>query len=952
MRDDPVRTGSAAGQGLRPVLVNIESLLDPHVLMDAVRDQQRRIVDFRYRALNEAARMEYGLSREEIVDHTLLELHPLTGDRALFDFFVRLVETGEPLELDDFEFDASPPEGNLAYYDISAAKVGDGLVFSWWDVTQRYQRDREVAKAEGQLRATLDSLLDPNEMFMPLRDADGEVVDLVYTRVNEASCRYLKRTREQLIGHRLFEVWSGEAADFVFDLARQVLQTGQPRNLDEQSVVMPDGTRRIYDLRGVAIGDEVNFTYRDVTGRVMATKEIAESREHYRLLAENASELVFQTGADGLIEWASPSTEKVVGIPPEDFVGCPMSQFIHPEDLDRVRGLQKGLLAAGSHFGRTELRLATADGGWRWMGVLGRALMDDDGRLIGGVDAMRDIQAQRDAQAALAESEERFRRSMMDAGIGMAIVADDGTFLRVNPMMCQILGRTELELVKCTWQEITHPDDLFADSELLDGVLVGRRETYRLAKRYLRPDGEVVWADLTVSAVRDDEGSVRYLISQIVDITSTVKAREDLQRSEEHYRLMAENSSDVVFRSSSTGRLEWISPSVTEVMGWRPEEVVGQPMGRYVLASDLPESARVKIDHHEPIDFQGRCRRADGAHIWMDITSRPLVNSEGVVVGRVGRLRDIQAEHEAREALRSSEDRFRAAMESAPTGMAVIGLDRQFLEVNPALCQLLGRTERWLLSHSVADVLDPLDDDVDRRLRSQVLAGQVRSLSRDHQMIRSDGERLTVEHSIGVLRDDEGAASAFVSQFADVTEARQTREQLRFMATHDSLTELLNRRELVARVSGVLGRRPRTGVNVGVLFIDLDGLKPLNDTYGHAVGDEIIITVARRIKRQVRSDDIVARFGGDEFVLVLPAIHTLEDAEGVAGLLHSTVGAPMLIEGHSIAVTISIGVAVVRPGEDPDAAMRQADSALYRAKREGRARTVVYDPDYTEPMTS
>jgi diguanylate cyclase (GGDEF)-like protein/PAS domain S-box-containing protein len=335
-------------------------------------------------------------------------------------------------------------------------------------------------------------------------------------------------------------------------------------------------------------------------------------------------------------------------------------------------------------------------------------------------------------------------------------------------------------------------------------------------------------------------------------------------------------------------------------------------------------------------------RQSDGDYRWIDITSRPVLDDSGDVVSRVGRLRDIAAKKEAEEALRQSEQRFRTAMASAPTGMAVVSLDREFVEVNPALCRLLGRSEQWLIGHGLHDVLDPQDDELDHLLRQDLLRGAAQSLTRDHQMVHANGRRVLVEQSVGLLRDPSGQPTGFVSQFADVTEARRARDQLRFLATHDSLTELLNRRELVARVSGILGQTPRTGQNIGILFIDLDRLKPINDTYGHAVGDEVIVTVARRLRDRVRASDVVARFGGDEFVVVLPAVHTAADAERIARVLHEGVRQPISHDGVLIRTTMSVGAVVVAPGSDPDLALRQADEALYAAKRQGRNRTVVY----------
>lgn len=923
-----------------PGLLDIEMLLGPYALLDSIRDENGEIVDFAYRAVNEAAVQDYGLPREVILASTVLNLHPSTGEGRLFDQYAHLVRTGEPLLLRDFEFANAPPHSLTYYYDIAASKAGDGLVVGWWDVTSRYEHEREVAKAEKQTSAILESLLDPLKVFRPVR-IDGKIVDLELVRVNAAGCRYLGKRREEIEGVRLRRRSYGEAVDVLFAWCRHVALTGKPVILDAIALTLPNGARRRYDVRAVPVGDDVSVTYRDVTDRVRAGVEIAEAKERYRLVAENASEMVFQSGMNGRVEWVSPSVQWVLGWPPEQVIGKSFAEFIHPDDMQATVSAQKATIASGAREGRVEVRMLTAAGEYRWMSILGKAIFDANGTLMGGVDAVRDIQASRDAQAALLESQERFRRSMDDSAIGMAVVSPLGQYQRVNQAMSEILGRSREDLMSISWQALTYPEDLDKDLELANDVLHGKRDTYRLNKRYVKPSGEIVWADLAVSCVRDDSGQVLYYLSQIIDITESVLAREALATSEEHYRLIAENSLDVVFRASPGGRLLWVSPSVTEVLGWRPEQVIGTSILDYLQLDDIGPG---DVDPINPdkVEVQARVRQADGSFRWIDVISRPMFDADGQLVGRVGRLRDIEAKKQAEDALRRSEQRFRTAMESAPTGMAVVSLDREFVEVNPALCQLLGRSEQWLLSHGLGDVLDPVDDILDHRLRDDLLRGQAQALTRDHRMMHSDGHQVLVEQSVGLLRDPAGEPTGFVSQFADVTEAREARDQLRFLATHDSLTELLNRRELVARVAGILQQKPRTGQNIGILFIDLDRLKPINDTYGHAVGDEVIITVARRLRDKVRASDIVARFGGDEFVVVLPAVHSDADVERIADVLHEAIREPIRYEGTGVRTSMSVGAVVVQPGCDPDVALRQADEALYEAKRQGGDRTVVY----------
>lgn len=930
--------GEAAGSV--PGYLDIETILGPYTLLESIRDVNGSIVDFAYRAVNQAAVDDYGLPRDEILASTVLGLHARTGEGQLFEQYVQVVQTGEALLLRDFEFADAPPHNLTYYYDIAASKMGDGLAVGWWDVTARYERNREVAQTERQTSDILESLLDPLHVFRPVR-VNGKIVDVELVRVNAAGCRYLRKRREEIEGVRLLRRTYGEAVDVLFAWCRHVALTGEPVVLDAVALTLPNGARRRYDVRAVRVGDDVSVTYRDVTERVQAAAEISRAKERYRLVAENASEMVFQSGTNGLVEWVSPSVQWVLGWPPDQVIGKRFSDFIHPHDMQEMVNAQKATIASGAREGRVEVRMVNAAGEFRWMSILGKAIFDAQDNLVGGVDAVRDIQASRDAQAALLESQERFRRSMDDSAIGMAIVSPLGQYQRVNPAMSDILGRSREDLMSISWQALTYPEDLDKDLELANQVLRGERDTYRLNKRYVKPNGEIVWADLAVSCVRDDSGKVLYYLSQIIDITESVLAREALATSEEHYRLIAENSLDVVFRASPGGRVLWVSPSVTEVLGWRPEQVIGTSILDYIQLDDISPD---DIDPNRPdkVEVQARVRQADGSFRWIDVISRPMFDGDGRLVGRVGRLRDIAAKKEAEDALRRSEQRFRTAMESAPTGMAVVSLDREFVEVNPALCRLLGRSEQWLLSHGLGDVLDPVDDILDRGLRTDLLSGQAQALTRDHRMLHADGHQVLVEQSVGLLRDPAGQPTGFVSQFADVTEAREARDQLRFLATHDSLTELLNRRELVAQVSGILQQTPRTGQNIGILFIDLDRLKPINDTYGHAVGDEVIITVARRLRDKVRATDIVARFGGDEFVVVLPAVHSVVDVERISDVLHAAIREPIHYEGADVRTSMSVGAVVVQRGCDPDLALRQADEALYEAKRQGRDRTVVH----------
>jgi diguanylate cyclase (GGDEF)-like protein/PAS domain S-box-containing protein len=281
--------------------------------------------------------------------------------------------------------------------------------------------------------------------------------------------------------------------------------------------------------------------------------------------------------------------------------------------------------------------------------------------------------------------------------------------------------------------------------------------------------------------------------------------------------------------------------------------------------------------------------------------------------------------------LRQSEERFRLTFEFAPIGMALLGLDGEFQRVNPAMCRLLGRAEHELRSASFASVCHP--DDLIRFLDhlGRTLEGDLPGFSMELRFVRPGGELVWAETS-SALVEDHGAAQHCILQTVDVTERHQREEDLRRDALRDPLTRLMNRGALLDHLAESRRWSDATGSPLTVLYLDLDGFKPVNDRHGHAVGDRVLQVVADRLRHSLRSSDFLARLGGDELVVVSHASDHAVAGSGLAGRLREVIVAPMHVEGVTVEVGVSIGVHTASPGEAADQILEQADAAMYRAK--------------------
>ena len=406
-------------------------------------------------------------------------------------------------------------------------------------------------------------------------------------------------------------------------------------------------------------------------------------------------------------------------------------------------------------------------------------------------------------------------------------------------------------------------------------------------------------------------------------------------------RSVVENSSENVTIVDPDGTLRYASPAFGRMLGYAPEEVVGKMnVLDYVHPEDLPHV----LEETEKALSEGgvatnrteyRFRHKDGSWRWVESAGTYLLD-DPQVKGVVVQTRDITERKRTEEALREAEERFRRSFHDAAIGMALVGTDGSVLRTNRSLCDMLGYREVELLGKTFQEITHPDDLDADLDQVRRMLDGEIRAYQMEKRYFHKEGHVVWALLSVSMVHDEEGEPLYFVSQVQDISERKVLEERLEHRAFHDPLTDLPNRQLFMDRLGQALRRTRRWHNQVAVLFMDLDGFKVVNDSLGHEVGDFLLTVVAQRLRRCLRPEDTLARFGGDEFVVLIEAVDDPAPAVRVAERITEELRRPFVLEGRELYVLASIGISLGDARtHDTDDLLREADTAMYRAKDEG-----------------
>ena len=639
-----------------------------------------------------------------------------------------------------------------------------------------------------------------------ITDATASDDQIVF--VNHAFESITGYTSEEVLGRNPRFLQAGDSGQPIIDDLREARRsnndsiewTGVLRNYKK------DGTLFWNELNAVAVRDKDGRAthhvgiVNDVTEREEAKEVLKESEERFRSLVQNASDLITVVDATGTITYESPSKERILGYGPQELVGRPVLEHVHPDDLAQVSAEFINVLSSPGYLSEepAEFWYRHADGTWRYLESLAANLLEDPS--VGSiVITSRDVTERKLAGEKLREAESLFRSAFDDVAVGTALTdVESGRYLRVNQACCEMFGYSEEELLAMTFQDLTHPEDRDTSVDYVRLVKAGEIDSYQHEKRYVGADGRIVWALTSVSLVCNARGNPHCFVVQMQDISERKRAEEELKESHDLLQSVMESTTDAVFVKDLQGRYLMINQAGAGALGKSVEEVIDKDDTELFSAED----GRRVMEEDRKILAAGETRTTEDTKTAKGQSPRTFLstkgayrNGEGDVAGMFGVARDITDRKRFEEALRESEQRLQAIASNLPVITFALDSEGVFTFENGAALKTLGLEPGWSIGRSVFETYAAFPD---------VLENVRRALSGEEVVATVEIANMYFHTIYTPQRDENGEVEGVIGVATNITERWRLEQELEYRSNHDPLTGLANRRLLFDRLSRTL----------------------------------------------------------------------------------------------------------------------------------------------------
>ncbi|WP_319243964.1 PAS domain S-box protein [uncultured Propionivibrio sp.] len=808
----------------------------------------------------------------------------------------------------------------------------------------------------------------PDDVLKPL-PASGSFFDDAVAGLERARLARHPDGREMLVATRMVPAW-GWAVQVVMPVTEAFLPIRHMRRM----VYAIAGGLTLVSLIGVWLFlgrllrplDEVTAAIRRMAGDraagsvlpVGGPREVCELAESFNALAEqrmrstealrrseerlSRAELISKTGnwevdLRSKIVTASAGAGTIYGVTETQVPMEILQRQSLPEYRKMLDAAFDALVERGVSYD-VRFKIVTADTG-EIKDIWSVATHDPEKGVVFGV--VRDVTERRLFLEVLEQEEQRRRLFLDKASEGVAVVASDGRLIEWNPAFAKMLGYTETEI---GWLSVFDWDVRFSREKMTE-LLAADMDNHTVESRHRRKDGTEYDAEISISRVIWSGQVFAFCLCR--DISARKQADQALRESEARFRAVIQSSPVSYLLYGEESEVAYVNDAFIKTFGYAREDLGTIADWWAKACPDDAYRARIAEQWQAHVDAVGRgAYPADPVEI--DIRCKngerrlALVSAEpvrGVSQGaHIISLFDISARQQAEEAQRLAATVFAVARE----GIMITAADGAILDVNQAFGDLTGYAREEVLGRN------PRLLSSGRHTRT-FYAAMWRDLERNGHWSgevwnrRKDGSIFPEMLTISVVRDRDGKTQQYVALFSDITEIKEQQQKLERMAHYDPLCGLPNRTLLSDRLHQAMVLAHRRAQRIAVCYLDLDGFKQVNDSYGHAVGDELLIALAGKMKQTLRESDTLARIGGDEFVAVLMDLPDEKAALPTIERLIRAVAQPIHVGGFDLQVSVSLGVTFYpqpRP-VDADQLLREADNAMYQAKTGGKNRYVI-----------
>ena len=531
-------------------------------------------------------------------------------------------------------------------------------------------------------------------------------------------------------------------------------------------------------------------------------------------------------------------------------------------------------------------------------------------------------------------------------GSADAIVGLDlgGAVVSWNRAAEGLFGYTEAEMIGLPISLVFPPDNPSAPEEMLKRVAAARLPE-RWETQCRRKDASTVEVLVTVSTTTAASGDIDGLSLMATDITETRRSQVALLSSQRRLAVAQRIARMGSFEANlADGTFAW-SEELPKVLGLDPEAeanlealTAGAPLEDRQVFERLWSAGATD---GTPFGLVYRIERSSTKAHCLHVRAMPERGEDGQVVKILGTVTDDTEALEAERLQRLTQIRFETGFDQAMIGALIADLSGVPIRVNRALCSFLGRPEADLVGTNWTGYGHPDETPFAQAVVAQMAAGHD-TYADERRFLLPQGGVVWASTNVTLVRDESGEALYYFVQLQDITQPKALSEELTRQALHDSLTGLPNRALLTDRMTHSLARARRHNQRLAVMFIGIDQFKMVNDSLGHTSGDEVLVGVASQISAVVRDGDTVARFGGDQFVVVCDDLSAVR-ADAIAQRILAAVGQTRRVGAHDLNLTASLGLAFATPESSSESLLRDADAAMNRAKQRGRGSIELFD---------